>query len=200
MAENKKHVIHIRSNQSGKNIQVTTREDKNISVTLPKVPKAEALEYGEIAINYGKGIEGFFIKNSDNKVVQLNDIQNLRYYGKVDSSLQEYLDDEYVNVSGDTIHGDITIKAKEGSDKEPNFRFEGDEFTVSAKTTNILGDNITLGDIFKIVIDENGNKKVVINGDLVINNGDIITDKDRGLDLGYWEDATSDDTTEETNP
>lgn len=35
----------------------------------PKLPEADKLEFGEIAINYGKGAETISIKNSENEIV-----------------------------------------------------------------------------------------------------------------------------------
>ena len=51
-------LIHIKSKQHGN------------SVDSPKLPTREQLEYGEIAINYGDGIETIAIKNDKDEIVK----------------------------------------------------------------------------------------------------------------------------------
>jgi hypothetical protein len=51
-------LIHIKSKQRGKD---------NIS---PKLPTSDQLEYGEIAINYGDGIETIAIKNENDEIIK----------------------------------------------------------------------------------------------------------------------------------
>ena len=51
-------VIHIKSKQKG--------EDKK----SPKLPTSDQLEYGEIAINYGKDIETIAIRNENDEIVK----------------------------------------------------------------------------------------------------------------------------------
>lgn len=51
----------------------------------PKLPTAEQIEYGEIAINYATGKETISLKNSDNEVVGLN----IRSIGNVEEKLNE---------------------------------------------------------------------------------------------------------------
>lgn len=56
MAKNWK-LIHIKSKQRG---------EDGVS---PKLPTCEQLEYGEIAINYGDGIETIAIRNDNDEIV-----------------------------------------------------------------------------------------------------------------------------------
>lgn len=56
MAKNWK-LIHIKSKQRG---------EDGVS---PKLPTSEQLEYGEIAINYGDGIETIAIRNDNDEIV-----------------------------------------------------------------------------------------------------------------------------------
>ena len=51
-------LIHIKSKQRG--------EDK----LSPKLPTCDQLEYGEIAINYGDGIETIAIKNENDEIIK----------------------------------------------------------------------------------------------------------------------------------
>lgn len=51
-------IIHIKSKQHG---------DK---VDMPKLPGAEQLVYGELAINYGKDIETIAIKNEKDEIIK----------------------------------------------------------------------------------------------------------------------------------
>lgn len=60
MPDNNKHLIHVRSNQ--------TLEDGS-----PKLPSADRIEYGEIAVNYNAGKETISLKNSNNEIVAFGD-------------------------------------------------------------------------------------------------------------------------------
>ena len=137
MAENKnkvRHVLHRRSNVSTpKEINI---ERTKLQVNEPKAPKSSEIEYGEIAVNYGDGHEALFIRNSSNEIVQLNSVKNIRYDGSIDSSLNQYLDERYVNRSGDTIYGDITITAQKDSD-DPKFKYDGSKFEVISDNLNM---------------------------------------------------------------
>lgn len=47
----------------------------------PKKPQPNDILYGEIAVNYGKGYETLFIKNSNDEIISfpnLNDIEQMR--------------------------------------------------------------------------------------------------------------------------
>nr|DAP99880.1 MAG TPA: protein of unknown function (DUF5320) [Ackermannviridae sp.] len=66
-----KHILHKRSN-------VTEVNSEN--VTLPKLPEAEALKHGEIAINYADGFETIAIKNSNDKIVTFTTTDNIIEY------------------------------------------------------------------------------------------------------------------------
>lgn len=65
MAENRKHLLHVRSNQL------------NPEGNGPKLPTSEQIDYGELAINYSKGYEKISFKNSSNEIVTVGtDEQN----------------------------------------------------------------------------------------------------------------------------
>ena len=66
-----KHILHKRSN-------VTEVNSEN--VTLPKLPEAEALKHGEIAINYADSFETIAIKNSNDKIVTFTTTDNIIKY------------------------------------------------------------------------------------------------------------------------
>lgn len=51
-------LIHIKSKQRGEN------------ENSPKLPTCEQLEYGEIAINYGKDIETIAIRNENDEIIK----------------------------------------------------------------------------------------------------------------------------------
>ena len=186
MAENKnkvRHVLHRRSNVSTPkeiNIERTT-----LQVNEPKAPQSTAIEYGEIAVNYGDGNEALFIRNSSDEIVQLNSIKNIRYDGSIDSSLNQYLDERYVNRSGDTIYGDITITAQEGYGDDPKFKYDGSKFEVISddlnmdiKESSIDSENMVL--TVKGSSNENCDGSFEINADNVgidisCNKGEIIS-------------------------
>lgn len=76
MAKNWK-LIHIKSKQRGKD---------NIS---PKLPTSDQLEYGEIAINYGKDIETIAIRNEKDEIIKFIPEYKIKEY--VDQRINELL-------------------------------------------------------------------------------------------------------------
>ena len=59
------HIIHKNSSE------------KNTDNDGPKIPDANDIEYGEIAINYDKGNETLFIKNSNNEIIEFVNKNNI---------------------------------------------------------------------------------------------------------------------------
>ena len=70
-------LIHIKSKQRGKD---------NLS---PKLPTCEQLEYGEIAINYGDGIETIAIRNENDEIIKFIPEHKIKEY--VDRRINELL-------------------------------------------------------------------------------------------------------------
>jgi hypothetical protein len=70
-------LIHIKSKQRG---------EDNLS---PKLPTCEQLEYGEIAINYGKDIETIAIRNENDEIVKFIPEYKIKEY--VDRRINELL-------------------------------------------------------------------------------------------------------------
>ena len=68
-------LIHIKSKQHG--------EDKN----SPKLPTCDQLSYGEIAINYGDGIETLAIRNENDEIIKF--IPEARVQEIVDKRVRE---------------------------------------------------------------------------------------------------------------
>ena len=68
-------LIHIKSKQRG---------DDSIS---PKLPTPEQLEYGEIAINYGTGVETIAIRNEKDEIVKFVPEKAIREY--VDKAIEK---------------------------------------------------------------------------------------------------------------
>jgi hypothetical protein len=79
MAKNIQHILHKKSNDANAN-------------GSPKLPTADVLSNGEIAINYKKGIETISIKNDNNEIVtfssdnQINDLINSQLIHSYDSA------------------------------------------------------------------------------------------------------------------
>lgn len=79
MAKNIQHILHKKSNDANAN-------------GSPKLPTADALSNGEIAINYKKGVETISIKNDNNEIVtfssdnQINDLINSQLIHSYDSA------------------------------------------------------------------------------------------------------------------
>lgn len=56
----------------------------------PKLPTSEQLEYGELAINYGDGIETIAIRNEKDEIIKF--IPEKKVYEYVDKRVKEILD------------------------------------------------------------------------------------------------------------
>lgn len=54
----------------------------------PKLPTASDLDYGEIAINYAKGVETISLKNSANEIVAFQKATTLAGYGITDAKIE----------------------------------------------------------------------------------------------------------------
>lgn len=76
-AKLKAKLIHIKSKQHG--------EDEN----SPKLPTSDQLQYGEIAINYGDGIETIAIRNENDEIIKF--IPEKKVYEYVDRRIQELM-------------------------------------------------------------------------------------------------------------
>ena len=76
MAKNWK-VIHIKSKQ---------RSEDGKS---PKLPTSDQLQYGEIAINYGDGIETIAIRNENDEIIKF--IPEKKVYEIVDGRIKELM-------------------------------------------------------------------------------------------------------------
>lgn len=70
-------LIHIKSKQRG--------EDE----LSPKLPTSEQLEYGEIAINYGKDIETIAIRNENDEIIKFIPEHKIKEY--VDQRIAEVM-------------------------------------------------------------------------------------------------------------
>jgi hypothetical protein len=68
-------LIHIKSKQHGENEM------------SPKLPTSEQLEYGEIAINYGDGIETIAIRNDNDEIVTFIPEHKVKEY--IDKRIKE---------------------------------------------------------------------------------------------------------------
>lgn len=70
-------VIHIKSKQRGK-------DGKS-----PKLPTSSQIQYGEIAINYGEGIETIAILNENDEIVRF--VPERKVYEIVEQRIQELM-------------------------------------------------------------------------------------------------------------
>jgi hypothetical protein len=70
-------LIHIKSKQRG---------EDNLS---PKLPTCEQLEYGELAINYGEGIETLAIRNDKDEIIKFIPEHKVKEY--IDERLAELI-------------------------------------------------------------------------------------------------------------
>ena len=86
----RKKVLHPRSNRALTN-----------NVNKPQLPEPSFLDYGELAINYGEGIETLSIKNSENDIVTFSsDIHNSNLF----TTKEETIANELVTATALTEH------------------------------------------------------------------------------------------------
>jgi len=83
MAKNWK-LIHIKSKQRG---------EDGLS---PKLPTCEQLEYGELAINYGDGVETLAIRNEKDEIIKFIPEHKVKEY--IDKRLVEFMKEFNKNV------------------------------------------------------------------------------------------------------
>ena len=84
MAKNWK-LIHIKSKQRG---------EDGLS---PKLPTCEQLEYGEIAVNYGDGIETIAIRNENDEIIKFIPEHKVKEY--VDKKIADLMKQMEIQVS-----------------------------------------------------------------------------------------------------
>ena len=70
-------VIHIKSKQQG------------LEKGTPKLPKSDQLQYGELAINYGDGIETIAIRNENDEIIKF--IPEKKVIEYVDKRIKELM-------------------------------------------------------------------------------------------------------------
>lgn len=88
----RKKLLHVRSNRP-----------LTGDATKPQLPESSFLDYGELAINYGEGIETLSIKNSGNDIVTFSsDIYNSNTY----TTKEETIENELVVATALTEHED----------------------------------------------------------------------------------------------
>ena len=75
----KAKLIHIKSKQRG--------ADNN----TPKLPTSDQLQYGELAINYGDGIETIAIRNENDEIVKFISEKKIHEY--IEKRVQEAMDE-----------------------------------------------------------------------------------------------------------
>ena len=98
----------------------------------PKLPTASQIEYGEIAVNYGDGVETLSIKNSANEIVTFTN----------DKTLLAYIDEQDNELA--TAAG-LSTTAGTGPDTGvTNFGYvaDGDDYYLSAATSLFNADQI----------------------------------------------------------
>lgn len=75
----KAKLIHIKSKQRG------------VDNNTPKLPTSDQLQYGELAINYGDGIETIAIRNENDEIVKFISEKKIHEY--VEKRVQEAMDE-----------------------------------------------------------------------------------------------------------
>ena len=109
----------------------------------PKIPTENQLEYGELAINYGKGVETISFKNTNNEIVE---IKTKNYFDEkilLNSKDINTLEDK-VNDIKSTIEGNELVTATAISDldvrtNDIKLNVENNELITAAAITEING-------------------------------------------------------------
>ncbi len=137
---------------------------RDVNDNTPKLPTAEQLVYGEIAINYAKDYETLSIRNSDDAVVTFSS----------DSIIDKKIDD-----IRDNLASVVSVKLGEDTPESENFlNFDDDGVSLSVRSIDadstrttdrilVAGgplDSPALRDILKK--DENGNAYIEANTDI----------------------------------
>ena len=98
----------------------------------PKLPTANQIEYGEIAVNYGNGVETLSIKNSANEIVTFTN----------DKTLLAYIDEQDNELA--TAAGLSTTASTGPNTGVTNFEYvaDGDDYYLSAATSLFNADQV----------------------------------------------------------
>lgn len=118
-----RHLLHVKSSATA---------STSPYVGNPKMPTASDIEYGEIALNYLKGAESAFIKNSSNEIVKLNDVSTItsgttKLGDVLDGHLNKIITSVTLNTVGQTITTSdsgaslaLTVSASDGLTTDKN--------------------------------------------------------------------------------
>lgn len=160
----RKKVLHPRSNRA-----LTNDANK------PQLPESSFLDYGELAINYGEGIETLSIKNSENDIVTFSsDIYNSNTY----TTKEETIENELVTATALTEHeGRLDDLENAIDDKQDALTFDT---TPTANSTN----PVTSGGI-KTALDGKQDKMLIVNA--TVTGGDGTTYYTATLDKTHSE-------------
>lgn len=135
MPDNNKHLLHVRSSQ--------TETDGS-----PKLPAADRIEYGEIAVNFSAGKEVLSIKNSANQIVTFGDEVYIGEEAPAEGSHAEIFIDESV----DPI--EVEIYSKEQMDKQLAALTEKDNKLQADTDSKVVRGNEETNVTSNILIDE----------------------------------------------
>ena len=84
-----------------------------VTSNKPKLPTADQIEYGEIAVNYAKGYETITIKNANNEIVEFNSTKAIE--SKIETAKTEAISSSNTAVANatNTLNNTITTKTDE---------------------------------------------------------------------------------------
>ena len=94
-------------------MKIQLKRSDVLSSGSAKKPTASQMEYGELAVNYNESDPAIFIKDSTGKIIRIAGTGNI---GNIEIPTLDggnhqsgTLDDRYVEISGDTMTGNLTL-------------------------------------------------------------------------------------------
>lgn len=145
MADTRKRLLHIKSN-------VASSDGGNI----PKLPQAEQLSYGEIAVNYGKGIEALSIKNSSNEIVTFHDEVHVGNEAPTNGLTEIFIDESVDPIT-------VDVYSKQQIDSKVDGLNDTDKELRESITDKVLrGNNVSTANESSLLIDESADVNIEV--------------------------------------
>ena len=106
-----------------------------------KLPESQQLEYGELAINYAKGVETISFKNSDNEIVEI----------KPNGYLEDIIKEDELIIAASLVDIDRRLVDAENEFNEFKTDFEEGETIIACAITDLDKRNLRLNDKLSIL-------------------------------------------------
>jgi hypothetical protein len=127
-------------------MKITLKRSNVLLNSSAKEPTASQMEYGELAVNYNESDPSIFIKDSNNQIVKVAGAEAVgnEGYPDIEDGLGATLDERYVNVTGDTMAGALSVPPGSNGTQVPQIqevvKRTGDTMTGSL---DVIGAKVT---------------------------------------------------------